>query len=325
MSLLPFQRGAKYETKAKLRLCNCDFAILRTPVGFPLAWWYIRTQVCPLTGSLPQMDYTMPSNAGIARETRTLLDRLHREAEGLFTVGDASRILSLDPIRARRLLAHLASQGWLARVRRGLYSVVPLGASGWHEDPWVVATKLFSPCYIGGWSAAEHWDLTEQVFRDVVVVTATSVRHARVVVQDTPYRLKFTGLKRLFGTAPVWRGATKVVVSDPSRTVIDLLDDPTLGGGIRHATQILRSYFSSEHRDDPTLLRYATRLGNRTVFKRLGFLTELLHIEAPALIEYSLNKQSSGLSLLDPSIHRRGRILKRWNLRVNADLHEEAA
>jgi predicted transcriptional regulator of viral defense system len=254
-----------------------------------------------------------------------LLNRLHRDVAGPFTVEDTARILSLDPARARRLLAHLASQGWLARVRRGLYSVVPLGASGWHEDPWVVATKLFTPCYIAGWSAAEHWDLTEQIFREVVVITTTPVRHTRLVVQDTPYRLKFADAKHLFGTAPAWRGTTKVLVSDPSRTVVDLLADPAIGGGIRHVTQILRSYFSSEHRDDRALVRYATRLGNRAVFKRLGFLTELLRIEAPALIKHAMNHKSAGLSFLDPSIRRRGRILKRWNLRVNADLDEEAA
>ena len=39
------------------------------------------------------------------------------------------------------------------------------------EDPWVIAAQLYGPCYIGGWSAAEYWDLTEQIFRTVVVMT----------------------------------------------------------------------------------------------------------------------------------------------------------
>ena len=32
------------------------------------------------------------------------------------------------------------------------------------EDPLVIAEKLFSPCYVGGWSAAEYWGITEQIF-----------------------------------------------------------------------------------------------------------------------------------------------------------------
>lgn len=263
--------------------------------------------------------------AGITAETRALLDRLHREAQGPFTVSEAARLLSLDAVHARRLLAHLASQGWLTRVRRGLYSLVPLGTTAWREDPWVIATKLFPPCYIGGWSAAEHWTFTEQIFRDVVVVTVAPVRHSRVRVQDTVYRLKHVQPQDLFGTSTVWHGTIKTLVSDPTRTVVDLLSDPTLGGGIRHVAQILRAYLASEHRDDKVLVRYATRLGNRTVFKRLGFLVELFGVDAPFLLAQSQKHKSTGLSLLDPSIRHTGSVLKRWNLRVNADLHDEAA
>ena len=61
------------------------------------------------------------------------------------------------------------------RVCRGLYAPIPLDAidpSAWREDPWVIASKLFGPdYYIGGWTACEHWDLTEQIFRETVVVT----------------------------------------------------------------------------------------------------------------------------------------------------------
>jgi len=65
----------------------------------------------------------------------------------------------------------------LSRIRRGLYVAVPLDArrSGeWVEDAWVVADRVFSPCYIGGWSACEYWDLTDQVFRTILVVAHRS-------------------------------------------------------------------------------------------------------------------------------------------------------
>lgn len=68
-----------------------------------------------------------------------------------------------------------AFHGWPRRVRRGLYLVLPLEAQSDRaitvEDPWILADELFSPCYIGGWSAAQHWGLTEQIFRSVFVVT----------------------------------------------------------------------------------------------------------------------------------------------------------
>lgn len=233
---------------------------------------------------------------------------------------DAARALSLSSERARRFLAHLAARGWLARIRPGLYVAVPLDASEpaeWREDPWVVAARTFAPCYIGGWSASEQWGLTDQLFRDVVVVTARPTRGRRPTIQDTTYRVKVVSTKRIFGTRAVWRGRVRVEVSDPSRTLVDLLDDPSLGGGIRHVAEILAEWFFGEHRDERRLTEYAARLGNRSVYKRLGFLIERLALPTPDLVAECARGMSTGVVRLDPSGPPRGRRLRRWNLIVN--------
>jgi predicted transcriptional regulator of viral defense system len=261
--------------------------------------------------------------AGISERNRTLLDRLHRAAAGPFTAIQAAKWLSLDATRSRRFLAHLVERGWLARVRQGLYAVVPLGASepsAWREDPWIVAERSFAPCYIGGWSACEHWGLTEQIFRDVVVFTARPMRKRSTEIQGTPFRLKLLPKGEHFGTVAVWRDRVRVRVSDPSRTLVDILDDPALGGGIGHVSAALVAYFDGEHRDDAKLVEYASRRSNRTVFKRLGYLVETLSIEAADVVASCRNSMSSGVTLLDPTIGANGRIVKRWNLRVNAEV-----
>ena len=107
-------------------------------------------------------------------------------------------------------------------------------------------------------------------------------------------------------------------VSDPTRTLVDVLDSPELGGGIRHVAEVLEAYCDSEHLDESLFLEYAGRLGNRTVFKRLGYLIEALGIEATELVRECRERMSSGMSLLDPSLPRRGPSRRRWNLRLNA-------
>ena len=151
----------------------------------------------------------LESGAGISQRNRAYLEELHRRAHGAFDVSEASRILGVDREEAGQLLGYLARRGWLSRVRRGLYVAVPLDArhSGeWIEDPWVVADRLFSPCYIGGWSACEHWDLTEQLFRTLLVVTARRVRHRDREIQGIPFHLTVRNQEALFGTVAVWRG-----------------------------------------------------------------------------------------------------------------------
>lgn len=261
--------------------------------------------------------------AGIGRVNRTYLERLHQELAGAFDVDHAAEVLGLGAERTRNLLAYLTRRGWVSRVRRGLYVAVPLDArrSGeWTEDSWVVAERAFGPCYIGGWSACEHWGLTDQTFRTLLVVTARKVRDREPVIQGLPYRLTVRQDEKLFGTRPVWRGQVRVEVSDPSRTIIDVLDDPTLGGGMRHVAEVVEEYFVGGYRDDDSLTSYGDRYGNRAVFKRLGYLVERLGVDAPDLVRACLTRRSAGLAALDPSIQTQGRIVRRWRLRVNAEV-----
>jgi predicted transcriptional regulator of viral defense system len=269
----------------------------------------------------------LESGAGISQRNRAHLEELHRSVHGAFDVRKASMILGVSQEEASQLLGYLARRGWLSRVRRGLYVTVPLDArhSGeWIEDPWVVADRVFSPCYIGGWSACEYWELTDQVFRTLLVVTVRHVRHRDEEIQGMPFRLTVRNEKAFFGTASVWRGQNKVAVSDPSRTVIDVLDDPGLGGGIRTVADVLEEYFRSERRDDQRLVDYGDRLGNRAVFKRLGYLLEHGQVRAPDLLEACLARRSRGLAKLDPGVDVPGRIVRRWGLRVNVALGSSA-
>lgn len=267
------------------------------------------------------LEYNKNSSArGISENHRRLLARLHRAFSGPFTVDDAARKCDLIRSRAARLLAYWASRGWLSRVRRGSYITVPIHAASpadRKEEPWVVAAALFEPAYIGGWSACEHWGLTDQIFSDVVVYTSHRVRSRKQTIQGTTYLLKTVSPRRIFGLSTVWRGQTKVLVSNPSRTIADLLDEPTVGGGIRHVAEVLREYFSGEYRDDQTLLDYASRLGNRTIQKRLGYLVEALDIDASDVVKFCEKNLSSGYSSLDPSVKTQGHIVRRWNLRIN--------
>lgn len=264
-------------------------------------------------------DYSSVSG-GISAANRRLLEAVHREAAGVVTVADAARIWDVDKARASRLLRSLADRGWLTRPKRGLYVPVPLEAaeSGqWREDSWLIAVKLFPEGYIGGWSACEHWELTDQLFRTVVVYTTKRVNRREIELAGMELRVKVIRPERLFGTRTVWRGRVPVQVSDPARTIIDILDDPELGGGIRQVAEMVEEFTAGEHRDDELLIEYGDRLGNRTVFKRLGYLLEARDISAPALVAAARDRVSAGITTLDPSAPPGGRILTRWNLRVN--------
>ena len=175
---------------------------------------------------------------------------------------------------------------------------------------------LFAPAYVGGRTAAEHWDLTEQIFNDIVVFTSQVVRIKKQERQGFKFTLKHIDPSKFFGTKPVWRHRSKVLVSDTHRTIIDMLDDPAVGGGIQHVTDCLRSYLIRQDRDDQKLIDYGERLGNGAVFKRLGFLVEK-HESGKQLAELCAERLTAGISKLDPAL-RSERIVSKWRLSVPA-------
>lgn len=259
--------------------------------------------------------------AGISKENRNKLSLLIRTIASPITTKEASRTLKMQPEKTSRLLMRFANCGWLCRIKRGVYIPLSLESNSAEtviEDAWTIADKLYAPCYIGGWSALEHWGLTEQIFSTNIVITAKKVRNLSADIKGTKFLIKVTYLKNLFGLKKIWRGSTQVQVSDPSRTIIDLLDDPSLGGGIRPAFDALKQYLRSSHKNLKLLVEYGDKLGNRTIFKRLGFLLEYIQFPDADVIEICKSKLSAGNSKLDPALSC-DRLIKAWRLWVPQD------
>lgn len=256
---------------------------------------------------------------GLGAQSRAQLSKVLRASDGTLSPRQVAEILDLPPGKAARLLSRWAAQGWVARVRRGLYVPVPLeGRAGDAalEDPWLVAERLFSPCYIGGWSAAEHWGLTEQIFRSTLVLTVRKPRDRSPTLKGARFQLRTVNAQSLFGLKAVWRGRVKVSVSDPARTVVDMLVDPRLGGGLRGTVDTFRAFLDSkEWRDVASLVRYARRLGNGAVIKRMGFLLETYAPEEAEAIAGCRAHLSKGNARLDPGVPAR-RLVTAWRLWV---------
>lgn len=267
----------------------------------------------------------MNALAGMGKSDRERLSVVLRRTAGTVSVGDVADALDLPRSNAAKLLARWAKGGWLSRVKRGLYVPVPLEASTPDvvlEDPWLVASRLFEPCYIGGWSAAEYWDLTEQIFRTVVVVTTRRPRERRPRFKGTEFLIRSVYPRAMFGLKAVWRGQAKVIVSDPTRTMLDLLNDPSLAGGLRPMTDMFRAWLASGKRDLSLLLDYGDQLQNGAVFKRLGFLLELYASDESAAIDGCLQRLTTGNAKLDSSLTG-DQLVTRWRLWVPVQWKKE--
>jgi len=257
--------------------------------------------------------------AGISASGRGELSAVTARGRRFLTVEDVAGGLGLQRDEAAKKLSRWAEQGWLCRVRRGLYIPVPVDVEHpelWSEDPFVLADAVWSPCCFTGWTAANHWGLTEQIFRTIVVKTSGRVRTTAQRLLGQEYLVGHLAESALaWGTRSVWRRESRVLFADEARTVVEVLDDPAIGGGIRHVAEILGAYLADFGWS--RLVEYGDRLGNRTVFKRLGFLSETLQLGDEELLAACMRRLSSGVSLLDPGAADKGPRVPQWRLRAN--------
>ena len=264
--------------------------------------------------------------AGIGSRGRSELAAVLGSGRRFVRPADVASKLGVDSQAAAKKLARWANEGWLRRARRGLYIPVPVDATdpaSWSEDALVVATAVWSPCYFTGWTAANYWSLTEQLFRITVLKTTERVRASAVVLLDHEYRVRHTSDAAMtWGLKTEWQREIRLKFADPARTVIDILDEPGLGGGIRHGAEILAAYLDDQ--DPALLIECGDRLGNRAVFKRLGYLLEPLERAEPSLVSACRSRLSEGISPLDPDGPANGTRIMRWRLRVNAQVRPEA-
>jgi predicted transcriptional regulator of viral defense system len=249
---------------------------------------------------------------------RDRLAAVLRGSKGYVTVEAAAEVLEIPRQQAAKLLARWREQGWLKRLRRGLYVPIPIdvvSAERTLKNSWILVPELFAPGYVGGWSAAEHWDLTEQVFHEVCVFTTRSFRGKRQDVGEIAFVVFRLQRENLFGTKMLWQEQVRVPISDPHRTIVDMLARPTVGGGIRHTADCLGVYLASAECDLDKVIRYAQQLGNGAVFKRLGFLLERSNRPDSSVLEACRKRLTAGNARLDPTLPADG-LVSRWRLWV---------
>ena len=180
-----------------------------------------------------------------------LVRLLAYEGDRIFTTDRARELaprVGLKDSYLGEALYHLRRNNWIVSLRRGLYglsSTVP-GVSDAHE--FEVAMALVNPAAISHWSALHHHGLTEQVPREVFVLTTTASSVPRVrrsdaklpqggyPVGDTTYRFVQVRPERFFGTQKVWVGEARVSVTDVERTLLHVRD--SLDSGVRRNDMI---------------------------------------------------------------------------------------
>jgi predicted transcriptional regulator of viral defense system len=172
------------------------------------------------------------------------------------------------------------------------------------------------PYYLGGLWALTFHRLTEQQYVSVVDAFVARrnwsrrLRGARLAFHRVPS-------KRLgYGTVVTELEGMTVQLSDPERTLIDLLDFPALAGGGSEALRMVKQTLLRVNR--AKLVEYAARGARSSTCQRFGVLLERAGAASRRLTEIHKRvlKSKSVLSM-DPGASRRGPFNRRWGVIEN--------
>jgi len=227
-----------------------------------------------------------------------------------------------------RLLTLMVRNGWLVRLRRGLYATSGVASGAIQVHPFAIATRLVSPSAISHWSALNYHGLTEQVPRVITAFTPKPVvtpsmrapndaRHTRHAWEVAGVRYEYVSVKKehFFGIEEVWVDAdSRVPITDPERTALEAFVAPRMFGGIGLGLGILEEHL--HELDADKLVGYASRYGKTSVVKRVGWA--LKRAEVPeTVLEPLLSLPTTRYHTLDPTLPRRGSCDSRWMILDN--------
>jgi predicted transcriptional regulator of viral defense system len=252
-------------------------------------------------------------------ERQKRLNSIMQSTKGMIHVDDVVKTLGVKKIHARQLLSGWHRQGILRRVAHGKYVVISPAALEQEqvlENPWVLVPELYSPGYVSGWSAAEHWGLTEQVFRSVCVFTGKRTPSGTKEFQGVDFFVRHVPSRLIFGTETIWHENIKIQISDPHKTVLDMLHCPDTGGGIQHVLDCFKGYaklYKSQN-DRAKLIEYALKINNGALFKKLGFFAEMAGFNSVFLASCK-EHLTEGHAKLD-SAAKEQKLITRWKLLV---------
>lgn len=248
-----------------------------------------------------------------------LLNRLAASGQIIFTTDQARAVLNTDDQDVNKILYQLTRKRWLLRLEKGKYLILPLeaGMEGLYSvHEFAVAAHLVDPYAISYASALSFHALSDRVPQSVFVVTTR--RKSDVTIEELGVSFRFITIRahKFFGSQTVMIEDQPIQITSPAKTLVDGLDHPELCGGIVELAKGLSRY-AQAGADWAQLTADARRIGNRTVFKRLGYLSEILELDVGEWAERWRTEMSPGETVLDPRYGQQGSYRTDWNLRVN--------
>ena len=193
-----------------------------------------------------------------------------------------------DETQVKNIITKLTVDGWLIRLKRGLYAISDLSNRGFLSlFPYVVANLLVAKSYVSFESALSYYGMFDQLTDKVVSISQMRYKTAQINAME--YSFVNIQEKWFFGWQEVLIDTKKVRIATAEKALIDMIQFHKSKYSVDIVIEKLRL-----HQDNITIEKlddYLSKMSATTI-KIYGMLYDLLGIDSSRL--YNLIKHKRG-------------------------------
>ena len=194
-----------------------------------------------------------------------------------------------DYKQAKNLVTKLVKNGWLIRIKRGLYAISDLSTRGFLTlSPYVVANLLVSDSYVSFESALQQYGMFDQLTGKAISVSLKMYK--AVKLNSTEYSFVKTKPEYYFGWQEVNVDNKSARVATPEKALIDMVNFHKSQYAIDLVIEKLQEY--KNDLDMARLNDYLSRFSLTTV-KIFGLIFDLIGINSDKLYELAKTKHGT--------------------------------
>jgi predicted transcriptional regulator of viral defense system len=183
---------------------------------------------------------------------------------------------SADQRQVKKVIAQLVKNGWLVRMKRGLYAISNFSNRGFLSlSPYLVANLLVQESYVSFESALAHHGMFDQLTSTIISIAAT--QYKTVQLQGTVYSYVRANRNYFFGWQEVSLDGRLVRIATAEKALVDIIHFHKSKYSVDVVIEKLL-----EHRDSvdmETLIAYVGKMSITTI-KIFGFILDLLQIDS---------------------------------------------
>lgn len=194
-----------------------------------------------------------------------------------------------DETQVKNIITKLTTDGWLIRLKRGLYAISDLSNRGFLSlSPYVVANLLVTKSYISFESALSYYGMFDQLTDKVISISQTRYKTAQL--NAAKYSFVTVQEKWFFGWQEVIIDTQTVRIATAEKALIDMIQFHKSKYSVDMVIEKLQLH--QENIDIRKLDDYLGKMSASTI-KIFGILYDFLGVDSSRLYELIKDKRGT--------------------------------